>query len=217
MSGESTNKTWIKYAVISFAALLLCFGGFLIGRAYTIKRTKPKVVIEYVQGETIRDSVKVPVPYEVIKPVDTLNFLTEIIESGLYSELFPYKVDTLMMYIPTSEDTLAIVNDYGVKRLYKEKLFDNDTLGKFEFNGTVQYNRLMHYDYSFTPIHKTITETNYIVKKYSPFIGGGLSTTPSVIAQGGVFFDDKYGVAAQYNFNWKTGENTYGAIFMLKF
>jgi len=212
------NSSWLTAVAIGLAVLMLFFGGFQAGRAYSDKHTEPKVIIRYEKGDTVKVEVTKPVPYEVIKPVDTLNFLTGLIASGVYNELFPNK-DTVYVGVPmpTSEDTLAVVNDYGVKRIYNETFFDNDTLGKMEFHGEVQYNRLRYYGYTFNPVYKTITETKYVTRKYSPFIGAGLATQPSAVVQGGVFFDEKYGVAFQYNYNWKIGTNDFGAIFMYKF
>lgn len=211
------NKFWIKVGAVALAVLLVFAGGFFVGRAYTVKNTKPKVVIKYEKGDTIRDTVSIPVPYEVIQPVDTGNFIAGIVAAGLYTEVFPHRTDTVTVYVPMKEDSVAVIRDYELKRIYNETFFNNDTIGKFEFHGEVQYNRLRYYGYTFTPVHKTVTETQYIVKKFSPFIGAGLNTTPSVIAQGGVFFEEKYGFAAQYSYDWVNKKNSYGAVFMYKF
>ena len=211
------NKFWIKVGAIALAALIIFMGGFLAGRAYTVKNTEPKVVIKYEKGDTIRDTVSVPEPYEVIRPVDTFNFIAGIVSAGLYKEVFPHRVDTVIQYIPTNEDSSAVIKDYELKRIYNETFFDNDTVGKFQFHGEVQYNRLRYYGYTFTPVKKTVTETQYIIKKFSPYIGGGISTMPAIIAQGGIFFDEKYGFALQYNYDWVTKTNNYSTIFMYKF
>lgn len=211
------NELWIKIGVLTLAALLIGGACFFAGRAYAEKNMKPKIQIEYVKGDTVTDTVYVPEPYEVIKPLDTVNFITQIFSAGLYSEVFPHRVDTVIQYIPTKDDSSAVIKDYLTKRVYNETFFDNDTLGKFDFRGEVQYNRLMSYDYSFTPMQKNITVTKYVVKKYSPFIGGGVSTQPAVIAQGGMFFDEKYGFAIQYDYNWTLRKNDFGALFIYKF
>ncbi len=212
------NSFWIKLGCAILIIAASWFIGFKMGRAYSEKHMKPKIEIRYEKGDTVKVEVTKPVPYEVVKPVDTANFLIGLIASGVYNELFPGK-DTVFVEIPTStsEDTIAVVNDYNLKRIYNEVFFDNDTTGKLHFRGEVQYNRLRYYEYSFVPVYKTITETKYAVRKFSPFVGAGLSTHPSIIAQGGIFFDEKYGVAVQYNYNWTLRKNDFGALFIYKF
>lgn len=213
------NKFWIKCGIVVLAMLGLLFIGFELGRAYSNKHLEPKIEIRYEKGDSIRVEVPTPVPYEVVKPIDTTNFLIGLIASGVYQEIMPTKRDTVFIEVPTptSEDTLAVVRDYTTKRIYNELFFDNDTLGKMQFHGEVQYNRLRYYGYTFTPAIKTVTETNYVIRKFSPYVGAGISSQPTAIVQAGAFFDEKYGVAVQYNYDWQLKKNDFGALFMYKF
>lgn len=210
------NKFWIKCAGVLIAVLLIFFGGFYAGRTIGIRNMKPEVIVKYEKGDTITVTVDNPVPYEVIQPIDTTNFIAGLISSGVYQELFPDK-DTVYVHVPVKEDSTAVIKDYELKRIYNEVFFDNDTMGKFTFHGEVQYNRLRYYGYSYSPVYKTVTETHYIEKKFSPYVGGGISTAPSFIAQGGMFFDEKYGFGFQYNYDWYQKKNDFGFIFMYKF
>ena len=210
-------KFWIKMGAILLVAVGIFFGGFFMGRAEANKHHEPVIITKYEKGDEIKVEVEKPVPYEVIKPVDTMNFLLALIASGLYDEVFPDRPKDTVYITPSKEDTSAVVADYSLKRIYNETFFDNDTLGKFEFHGEVQFNRLRYYGYSYSPVYKTVTETKYIIRKFSPYIGGGLSTRPAAIVQAGMFFDEKYGVGIQYNYDWQLKKNDFGALFIYKF
>lgn len=213
-----------KWQLIAVAILMIGIGiaGFFIGRA-TIKQPKEKVVVEYVQGPTIHDTIKYPKPYAVVKPADTAGIIQQCVKDGVYTELFPTKVVTEYI-VTTREDTSGILEDWATKRYYNETLFDIDTLGKCVVNAEIQYNRLMLVGYDYTPIIKTVTITNYITKKISPFIGVGAmmnpwckQQTPMVNATAGLFLKEKYGLQIQYQHMFGLNYDFLGANIMYKF
>ena len=162
-----TTEQWKLLFNIIIVILLLTFG-FIVGRL-TIKIPEPKVVTEYVKGDIIRDTLYYPKPYKVVEPVDTISIIQQCIKDGIYKELWPERVVTEYVEIE-KEDSTAIIKDWATKRYYSETLFDDDIKGKCVFNAELQYNRMKVIDYEFSPIVKTITETNYVVKKFMRFL-----------------------------------------------
>ena len=206
------KTNWWKIALIILACVALAVGGFVVGRK-TIKIDPPGVI--YVPGDTISVNVPFPVPVEVVKPIDTANVLRACIESGKYYELFPEKIRDSIIYI-TKADTAAVLLDWATERFYEEQLFDIDTVGTAFLKAKVQYNRLASVNATFTPVTKVVTQP-YQIKKYSPFIGGGLTTQPSVLGQAGLFFNDKYGFSGLYMYDWEANKHIFGTSFLLKF
>lgn len=197
----STEQWKILFNIILVLTLLTF--GFFIGRK-TVKIPDPEVVTEYVKGDIIRDTLYYPQPYKVVEPVDTLSIIQQCIKDGIYKELWPERVVTEYVEV-NKADTTAIMKDWATKRFYSETLFDDDIKGKCVFNAELQYNRMKVIDYEFSPIVKTITETNYVVKKFKPFVGLNYITNPwnevknpSVQINGGVIFKDKFGIQAIY-------------------
>lgn len=194
-----------KWKIIAYiiAIIGILFLGFYIGRT-TVKEKEPITIIKYEKGEEIHDSIPYPEPYEVIKPIDTANIIKDCVKNGIYYELFPEK--TVVEYIEiTKEDTTRIIEDWATKRLYKETLFDIDTLGTCTIDATVQYNRLSLLEYSYIPITKSVETTLYNVKLFSPFIGGGVIGFPykggfdlGFSIDGGFFIKEKFGMKLQY-------------------
>ena len=209
---NSNRNPW-KTAVNIIIAVLLLAGGFFIGRK-TIKPEEPKPPI-YVPGDTIDVTVNHPVPVEVVKPVDTANLIKQCIAIGKYYELFPEKVRDSIIYV-TKQDTSDVIKDWATERIYQERVFDSDTVGTVVVKAKTQYNRLTWLGTKFTPVTKVVYEPQKI-KKFSPFLGAGLSTLPSVDAMGGVFFEEKYGVAAKYSYDYKIKDNSFGFYFLYKF
>lgn len=194
------------------AILLALVGGFFIGRK-TIKPEKPDVV--YVKGDSIKVDVPYPVPVEVVKPVDTANVILACIKSGKYYELFPEKVRDSLIYI-SKEDTTTVILDWATERFYEETLFDIDTVGTATVRAKVQYNRLSWLNSTFTPVTKVVI-TPQPIKKYSPFVGVGLTTMPTALGQAGLFFEDKYGFSGLYQYDWVNNNHIFGGMFLLKF
>ena len=209
------NKNWWKIGVIIAAAILLFGLGFYIG-----KKREPEVIIKtetkYVELPPIHDSIPKPVPVYVKQPADSLNILLALIEEGKYEEYFPERVRDSLIYV-TKEDTAAVIHDWATERVYKETLFDTDTLGRFAFDAKVQYNRLQNFDYTFTPVQKQTETTIRTVRTFLPYVGAGLDLSGSVMAQGGVFVKQNAGLAIQYRYDTKLKEHTAGALFLYMF
>lgn len=209
------KKNWWKVGVIIAAAILLFGLGFYIG-----KKREPEVVVKtevkYVELPPIHDSIPTPVPVYVKQPADTLNILLSLVRNGKYSEYFPERVRDSLVYV-TKEDTAAVIRDWASERLYKETLFDSDTLGRFVFDAKVQYNRLQNFDYTYTPVQKQTESAIRTVRTFLPYLGAGLDLNGSVIGQGGVFFKQDAGLAVQYRYDTKRKEHTVGAMFMYMF
>jgi hypothetical protein len=209
------NKNWWKIGVIIAAAILLFGLGFYVG-----KKREPEVIIKtetkYVELPPIHDSIPKPVPVYVKQPADSLNILLALIEEGKYEEYFPERVRDSLIYV-TNEDTAAVIRDWAAERVYKETLFDTDTLGRFVFDAKVQYNRLQNFDYTFTPVQKQTETTIRTVRTFLPYVGAGLDLSGSVMAQGGVFVKQNAGLAIQYRYDTKLKEHTAGALFLYMF
>ena len=213
-----------RYTIMVFvASILLAIGvGFLLGRS-TISTKDQITTIKYIKGGKITDSIEKPVPYLVLKPVDTLSVIQDCIKKGIYSELFPEKTNIEYVVI-TKEDTSAIIQDWGIKRFYHETLFDNDTVGICEIDAEVQYNRLSHLLYTYVPIQKETTITQNKVRFFSPFIGFGAGYAHwsdnkdwVLNANLGFFIKETYGLNIQYNRSLNFETNYLGCSFVYKF
>lgn len=214
----ATHWKFLFYTTIVIGLLVL---GFFIGRK-TIKEPETKIVTEYIQGETKTDTLYYPKPYKVEVPVDTLGIIQQCIKDGIYKELWPEKIITEYIEV-TKDDTTEIMKDWASKRLYTETLF-NDETGTCSINTEVQYNRMTLLGYSYSPITQTVTETKYITKAFSPFVGISYLTNPwdeiknpMLQINGGIYFNEKYGIQAIYQRGFKLDNDYVGAGFIYKF
>lgn len=218
--GETTRnfsekaKTWAK--VISYVAfiLLLFAAGFFTGRKVVGKPGEPITV--YIPGDTVYVDKTELVPVYIKTPPDTANIIAACVRDGKFSELFPHLVKDSIIYI-TKDDTSAVIADWATERFYEETLFDIDTVGTATVRAKTQYNRLAWMDATFVPVIKQVTTPTILTKKFSPFVGAGISTMPEVMVGGGVFFEDKYGVSAMYQYNWDVKRHAVGLMTMYKF
>jgi hypothetical protein len=194
------NKTKICIALMIFIGIIF----FFIGRA-TIDDN-----IIYLPGETITDSIPYPVPYDVEVPSKPKYII---------------KRDTIRDTIPGNPyiviekvDTMAILADWILKRRYKETLFDNDTIGKFELSFYVQYNQAEDIKYVYTPMIKQVVSEKvflpYIGVGYSVVSYGGISLRP-VDIKAGIFIKD-VGVEVGYMLDF-SGYNGYRVGVVKKF
>lgn len=209
-----TTGQW-KFLFNIIVVVFILALGFFFGRK-TVKMPEPKVDIQYVKGDTIRDTLYYPKPYKVVEPVDTLSIIQQCIKDGIYSELWPEKVVTEYVEI-TKQDTLAVMKDWATKRYYSETLFNDNINGKCTFNAELQYNRMRVLDYEFIPITKTVTETKYVVKTFKPFVGLNFlsnpwaeTKNPSIQVNGGIIFKDKIGLQALYQRGLGLGDDYLG-------
>ena len=175
------KKNYLIGALLIVALIV----GFFVGRC-----TSTKEVIRYIKGDTIRDTIVISEPTYV-----------EIPSKPKYI----YKYDTTYIdnvrYITELVDTGAIIHDYILTRTYEFNVFDSDTLGKFDVKQKIGYNKLLSFDYSFTPIHKEITRTKEPL--FTPFVTGGYSTNQSVVFGGGIYIKK---IGAEYNINLSSKE-----------
>lgn len=206
---------WWKVALIALIGIGLLVGGIFIGRK-TVKPIPQQPI--YIKGDSVKVEVPVPVPVEVVKPCDTTDVIKKCIKSGKYAELFPEKVITKdsLVYIPTSEDTLAIVRDWATERTYKEKVFDSDTLGSATVDFKVQYNRVSEFSATVVPVTKVQPYVK-AERKFEPFAAGGITTQPTVTVQAGAFIHQHWGAAVMYQRDWELDKNYVGLSIFVKY
>lgn len=216
-----TANQWkiLFYIVCVLGTLTL---GFFLGRK-TVKEPEAKVEIKYLPGKPITDTCYIKEPYKVAVPVDTLGIIQQCIKDGIYQELWPTKIITEYVEVDKA-DTTAIMKDWATKRFYTETLFNNDKQGTCTFDAEVQYNRLKMINYTYTPIVQTVTETKYVTKSFSPFIGISYLINPwdeiknsMVQLNGGFYIKEKYGIQAMYQRGLKLNNDYVGAGFIYKF
>lgn len=168
----------MKRAIIAFLIGLAV--GFFLGRESIRKES----TVRYSTGKRITGKVE----------RDILNadveFVTEI-------KLIPYlywRQDTIRDTITIVPDTAAIIDDYRTKRKYNFVVFD-DITGKLVAKPTILHNRLLNFEYEFTPIHKntTITKKNL----FEPFGSVGYTTFNQVSFGGGFFLNN---IGLEYNY-----------------
>ena len=172
-------RKYLKIAIVIVAFVV----GFFLGR----KTIDVEEKIEYVKGETIRDTTVINEPTFV-----------EISSKPKYI----YKYDTTFVddirYISEKVDTSAIIQDYIAARTYELNVFNSPTLGKFDVKQQIGYNKLLSFDYNFTPITKQVTQ--FREPLFTPFVTGGYSTNKSLIMGGGIYIKN---LGIEYNYNIK--------------
>jgi hypothetical protein len=220
---NNNNNSNIWNTLLCLVLIIGLLGiGFYLGRRSI--DTKPKTEYKYIKGDTIIETIYVPTPVkEETPPIDTISFLKQIINDGIYKELWPERIITEYIEIE-KQDTTDIVNDWATKRFYTEKLFDVDTLGKCEIEAEVQYNRLRLLNYNYVPVIKEITNTQYKIRTFSPFLGAGYMTNPVgdikdhiISINGGIFIKEKYGLQVQYMRGLNSNNDYVGANIIYKF
>ena len=163
-----------KHIVIIF--LLSLIAGFFLGRVSLKTKEKTK----YIKEKTITSSVNIPQPEREIIPYKPLLPLTYV-----------FLKDTVFEKV----DTAKIIQEYIAERQYNFTLFDNH-FGKLNLKPTLQYNRLVNFDYSFTPI----TKVKYEAPTFIPFISSSF-TTFGTAGIGGGFFYKNWGIEYNYLYN----------------
>ena len=160
-------NSYLKIAIVIVAFVV----GFFLGR----KTINVKEKVTYVKGETIRDTIVIPKPTFVEIPA---------------KPKYIYKYDTItvdnILYISEKVDTSAIIQDYILMRTYEFNVFNSDTLGKFDVKQKIGYNKLLSFDYTFTPITKQVTQFREPV--FTPFITMGYSTNRTVLGGLGAYY-----------------------------
>jgi hypothetical protein len=187
----------MKRVIIAFLIGLAV--GFFLGRESVQKET----IVRHHKGEKVTGKVE----------RDILNadveFVTDI-------KLIPYlywKQDTIRDTVIIVPDTAAIIDDYRTKRKYNFVVFD-DMTGKLVAKPTVLHNRLLNFEYEFTPIYKhTITTKE---KTIQPFISTSFNTFSDFGIGGGIFYHN-IGIEYQYMRDIKYGSDGHGVGIKVKF
>ena len=137
---------------------------------------KPIESIEYIVGETVRDTIEKPVPYYIDSPANPI---------------LPTKPDTI--YLPGKEiivvqrvDTAQIIADYIKRNFYRETVFKNDTTGTMTIDAVVQYNKMQLLGYTFTPVIKKVTVERK--RTITPFISSSVNSFRIIGVGGGIYY-----------------------------
>ena len=175
------------YLYVGIAIIFLAIG-FFVGRSGSEIITK----VEYVKGETIRDTIytEEQVPYEVKVPANP------ILPMKPDTIRIPGKPDIRYMKV----DTAQIIADYIKENSYTNTLFDDDTRGLLVVDTKVQYNKLKRLGFEFTPINKVVTKEK--IRTITPFIQGSYNTIGYAGAGGGFYYHN-IGVGYKYMKNLK--------------
>jgi len=160
-------KSYLKIAIVIVAFVV----GFFLGR----KTIDVEEKVTFVKGETIHDTIVINEPTFVEIPANPK---------------YIYKYDTIVVdniqYISEKVDTSAIIQDYILMRTYDFNVFNSDTLGKFDVKQQIGYNKLLSFDYGFTPITKQVTQ--YRAPVFTPFVSMGYSTNSTVLGGLGAYY-----------------------------
>lgn len=215
MSDEiNINNNNNRNGAILIILIILIVGAlcFFAGRS-TVKK-KTEIITRYEKGDTVKITKDSLVPVYTVRPIDTTNVLLAAIKSGKFNDLFP--VRDSIVYVTPQDTSLALI-DWATERVYNETLFDIDTVGTETVNLKVQYNRLQEINGFFVPVIKNVQTTEIYTKKFSPFIGCGVTTNSQAMANAGLFFEDKYGVSLLFLRDFENKKNAAGLTVMYKF
>lgn len=187
----------MRFQSFIIAVLIALTTGFFIGRVSTQKGK----TVRYIPGKTVSGKVARDVLQAKVE------FLTDI---KLIPHLY-WKQDTIREVITLVPDSAAIINDYMTKRQYEFTLFD-DTTGKLVAMPTVLHNRLLNFEYKYTPVQKRTTIVRE--KKVRPFLSSSFNTFQTLGVGGGVMLN---GVGVEYNYLHNFRSNMSGHEIGLKF
>ena len=173
-------NSYLKIAIVVVAFIV----GFFLGR----KTIDVEEKVTFVKGETIHDTIVINEPTFVEIPA---------------KPKYIYKYDTIVVdniqYISEKIDTSAIIQDYILMRTYEYNVFNSPTLGKFDVKQQIGYNKLLSFDYTFTPMTKQITRNRE--RLFTPFVSMGYSTNQTVLLGGGFYYKN---IGLEYNMNVST-------------
>ena len=160
-------KLYLKIAIV----IVVFAVGFFLGR----KTIDVEEKIEHVKGETIHDTIVISQPTFVEIPA---------------KPKYIYKYDTTFVddirYISEKVDTSAIIQDYILMRTHEYNVFNSPTLGKFDVKQKIGYNKLLSFDYTFTPITKQVTQ--FREPLFTPFVTMGYSSNRTVLGGLGAYY-----------------------------
>lgn len=161
------------------------------------------------------------IEYVSLPSKDSLVYVTKLVREEIPSNpRYLTKIDTLVVHDTVTDtntvvkyvesiDTLAIVQDWITRREYRELLFDDDTLGEFTANLTVQYNKLESINYTYKPRQRTVTTTTnhykYKSPTFIPYVGTGYDFNQTVKARAGLYY---HNLGFEYNYNLPLNGNS---------
>lgn len=178
--------------------LIILWIGFAWGRS-TIK---DNIVVEYVKGETIRDSIFYPVPVGSELPLSP--------ELLLIRDTIQVPGETIV--ITQKVDTSRIIAEFITKNKYREPLFDSDTVGTLIVEADVQYNKLQKLGYDFTPVQKNVSFQKE--KLIAPFVSASINSLGGFEIGGGFFYRD---IGFDVRYLTTGGQTGVGIGFHIKF
>ncbi len=117
-------------------------------------------------------------------------------------------IDTLASYRTT-------VADWNTERLYGSTLFDTPELGTLSWNGSVQYNTMTAFDWSYTPVKQveTVVKRRRVVE---PFVRLSYSSFGQLTIGGGIYYKN-VGLEVLYITSSIDGRKGLGGAVSFKF
>ena len=185
---------------ILLVGIVAGIAGFFIGRSNEIDTTT-----RWIKGETIHDTV----------PIEKL-VTKYVIVPKLLSYVEKKKDTTIITTKPINKDSAIseTVKDWNLERVYKDYLFESDTLGTLEYNINVQYNRIKSFSYNYTPIYKEVTKERK--RTFIPYVSASYSTFNIVGIGLGTYYHN-LGVGAEYQYNYDLQKKGLNLQFSIKF
>ena len=183
-----------------FVVVISGIVGFFIGRSNEIETTT-----KWIKGETIHDTV----PREKL-------VTKYVIVPELLSYVEKKKDTTIITTKPINKDSAMeeTVKDWNLERVYKDYLFESDTLGTLEYNINVQYNRIKSFSYNYTPIYKEVTKERK--RTFIPYVSASYSTF-NIVGMGLGTYYHNLGVGAEYQYNYDLQKKGLNLQFSIKF
>ena len=170
------NKTFTISIGGLIALAVSCVIGYFLGRSSVdVPEPKKEIIINWVPGKTVTNTITKPEPYAVH---DTT---IKIVEAP---------IDTAALY--------AVWRDYYLSRDYNLD-FSDDSLGVFKVQASVQENKLISATSTIKPNIRTVTERETIYKvpiiQFYTLIGTSLDLSTNQI-QAGIDLKQKYMIGA---------------------
>ena len=147
-----------RNTILLLATLLLCIGlGWWLGsRKGTTEIVREEV--RYVERPATRIDFELPAPHKV----------------GTIELPRLQYTDTIREEVRIPADTAEIIADY-IKRREYELDFSTDSTGIYKVQAVVYCNRLESASATITPLQREIVTTIKEVRKFRPYIGGGVA------------------------------------------